>query len=650
MILVAVISLLLQTAPARPPQSGPKASIAGVVVHSATGSPVPNVRVALARTDAPIGPFADFMGADHPPGEMVLPGGVLEAIKNIPDLPPGDQALFAASQLTDIEEIVFSPAGGAAVVSKSVPPVMTNSEGGFAFDNVEPGTYKLMFSAAGYARQDYGEGGFGGTGTPIVLAGGQTKRDIIMRMSPVSAVSGRIFDAVGHPIAGVPVQLFHLSYDDSAHKKTQRVVSTQTDDRGEYWFYFLSAGRYYLGAGHQAGQAPPAGSQSYNGPFGVTYLSPNRIPQNYAFTYYPCVAEVNAATAIDVQAGADLGGIDLFLGPQKTYRVRGRLVDSRTGQPPQSAFILLQPQSSDLGDIVTFMSGGNFPNYNPQDGTFEIRNVAPGSYTATVELPNPSPVKPPDIAGMPAAERQAYLEAQAAEQQTRPRGSMNISVTNADLDSITIAVGATGSISGRFQIRPSGVDSSIRFESLRVQLRSEIENGAAGANRPDSGAVKSDGTFLMKGVPPGEYRLSVVGIPTGSYVKEARLGQTDVLNTPLRFSGNDSNTLDIVISPNAGQIDGNAVDARGQATPGVQVVLIPDSNRSRTELFRPVTADAAGRFSMPTVVPGDYKIVAWNAMEPFAFFDPEFIKLAEQNGKPVRVTESSKQTITLNAW
>jgi hypothetical protein len=37
-------------------------------------------------------------------------------------------------------------------------------------------------------------------------------------------------------------------------------------------------------------------------------------------------------------------------------------------------------------------------------------------------------------------------------------------------------------------------------------------------------------------------------------------------------------------------------------------------------------------------------------MEPFAFFDPEFIKLAEQNGKPIRVTESSKQTITLNAW
>jgi protocatechuate 3,4-dioxygenase beta subunit len=573
----------------------------------------------------------------------------LEAIKNAPDLPPADQALFAASQLTDIEEIVFSPAGGAAIVLKSVPPVMTNSEGGFEFDNVEPGTYKLMFSAPGYARQDYGEGSFGGTGTPIVLAGGQTKRDIIMRMSPVSAVSGRISDAVGHAIAGVPVQLFHLSYDDSAHKKTQRVASAQTDDRGEYRFYFLSPGRYYLGAGHQTGQARPAGSQPEGGPFGMTYLSPNRIPQNYTFTYYPGVAEVNAATAIDVQAGADLGGIDLLLGPQKTYRVRGRVVDSRTGQPPQSAFILLQPQSTDLADFVTFMSGGNSQNYNPQDGTFEIRNVAPGSYKATVELPNPSPARPPDIAGMSAAERQAYFAAQAAEQQTRPRGSMSIGVTNSDLDGITITVGATGSISGRIQIRPSGVDSAIRFESLRVQLRSEIENGA-GTNRPDSGAVKSDGTFLMKGVPPGEYRLSVMGIPAGSYVKEARYGQTDVLNTPLRFSGNDSNSLDIVISPNAGQIDGNAVNARDQATPGVQVVLIPDSNRSRTELFRPVTADAVGHFSIPTVVPGDYKIVAWNAMEPFAFFDPEFIKLAEQNGKPVRVTESSKQTVTLNAW
>src|SRR5262249_31913292 len=153
----------------------------------------------------------------------------------------------------------------------------------------------------------------------------------------------------------------------------------------------------------------------------------------------------------------------------------------------------------------------------------------------------------------------------------------------------------------------------------------------------DSGLVKADGTFFVRGIPLGEYRLSVTGIPRGSYLKQAQLGPFDVLNAPLRFSGNDSNSLDIVISQKAGQIEGDALNSHGQPAPGAQVVLIPDANRARTELFRPVLSDADGHFLIDAVVPGDYKLVAWDAIEPYAFFDPQLIKQAEQNGKPIRV-------------
>lgn len=77
-------------------------------------------------------------------------------------------------------------------------------------------------------------------------------------------------------------------------------------------------------------------------------------------------------------------------------------------------------------------------------------------------------------------------------------------------------------------------------------------------------------------------------------------------------------------------------------------MLIP-RNRERTELFRPVTADSAGHFKIANVAPGDYTLAAWEAMEPFAFFDPNLIREAEAQGKTVRIEESSSQAMNVPA-
>jgi hypothetical protein len=76
-------------------------------------------------------------------------------------------------------------------------------------------------------------------------------------------------------------------------------------------------------------------------------------------------------------------------------------------------------------------------------------------------------------------------------------------------------------------------------------------------------------------------------------------------------------------------------------------VLIPAGNRERTDLFRAVTADTNGRFAIQSVAPGDYKLVAWDAIEPYAYFDPELIRQAEQSGAAVRIVESSQLTLNI---
>jgi hypothetical protein len=114
------------------------------------------------------------------------------------------------------------------------------------------------------------------------------------------------------------------------------------------------------------------------------------------------------------------------------------------------------------------------------------------------------------------------------------------------------------------------------------------------------------------------------------------------------MSGPPSSTLEILLSPRVGVIEGMATDVAGQPVPGAQVVLIP-SRRERTELFRPVSADSNGHYAIPSIAPGEYVLAAWDAIEPYAFFDPELLGQAERQGKPVQVGESSRQTLNVTS-
>jgi len=159
-------------------------------------------------------------------------------------------------------------------------------------------------------------------------------------------------------------------------------------------------------------------------------------------------------------------------------------------------------------------------------------------------------------------------------------------------------------------------------------------------NEPEPRQPKADGSFVVENVLPGDYRLSFVGLPEGFYVKEARLSGVDALTTLLRYGGPDSGSLDILISPNTGTINGTA-------SPGAEVVLIPFQNRERTELFKPVTADSAGRFTISAIAPGDYILAAWETLDPYAFFGRDVMQQAETGGVRIRVLESSTQATDL---
>jgi len=131
------------------------------------------------------------------------------------------------------------------------------------------------------------------------------------------------------------------------------------------------------------------------------------------------------------------------------------------------------------------------------------------------------------------------------------------------------------------------------------------------------------------------------------YIKEVRFGGTEALNTPINISSGATETLEVVLSPRVAQIDGIVTDDKGQPVEGVQAVLVPDAHRDRYELFRAVTTGPNGRFTIPGVPPGDYKVFAWESIESNGYFDAELLKRDEAKSQRIKIQESDKATVTV---
>jgi 5-hydroxyisourate hydrolase-like protein (transthyretin family) len=662
---VVVLTLFLQAGRVISPPA-PRGSISGVVLHNATGDPLANVSVTLAKVDIPLAASKLLRQVIRqnpdggPQAEVMVPVEMLEQMKaemaaiqknGGGDLPP-EMALMAALPLEDIHTITVDPVGKLGLVPKSAPPVTTDGSGRFSFRDLEPGTYRLIFAANGFVRQDYSPAGGNGVngGVPVLLEAGKSIDGLVARLTPTGGVSGRISDGSGQPAAFVRVRLTRLAFDATGKRKLTSVLSVQTDDRGEYRFFYLTPGRYYISAGNAPGERFDAYGADYFLDLSVSGGAPNQnhiADQRYMLSFYPGTPEPAAATPIDVRPGTSTTDVDIVLASQGLYTIRGRIIDPRGGPPAQAQLRLTTLDSEAPGAGLPINRG---QSYNPADGVFELREVPSGSYVlmadlqGRITLPVPSPN--PSMTDAERLQYNAALRAGFTADQAAPlKAFVTITVGNSDVDGVVISPGVGGLLDGRLRFEgalPQGV---------AVELRPMGPDGLPARlspYTPQSQQVRPDGAFRITGIYPGEYWMRVIGLPSGAYVKSARFGDNDALNRPIALTTFDSNvSFDIVISSQVGQLEGVARDADGHPAAGAQVVLIPDQNRGRVELFRAVTADGAGRYVIPDVEPGEYHVGVWQSLDPYAYFDPENIRLAQENGRAVSVAESSSQTVNL---
>lgn len=507
-----------------------------------------------------------------------------------------------------------------------VPPVITDASGKFSFKDLEPGTYRLAVTKNGFVRSEYGARTTGSTGAPINLPAGQSMKDISFRLVATAAVSGRVRTSSGEPGAAMNVQLMRAAYNVQGQRTFQAVSSGRTDDRGEYRLFWVTPGRYYVSVGG-SGSTILTSSDGASVLFLSTGVA-DASSTNVAAVYYPGTTDPLRASTIEISSGGELPSIDIILPEQQVYRVRGRVVDTSTGLPPRTASISVIPRDSAFSGLSSNIP----PNYNGTTGTFDMRNVPPGAYWLRAQATESTAT----ALITPNAVGRTVSEALSMATGARTAAQRQLDVAG-DMEGVVLELGPGISISGSLRVEGAALPAT---PGPRVALRPTNPNGLASPLLP----INVDGTFTLTNVMAGEYRVTVLGMPADYYVKEARMEQTDVLNDSWVITGPVRGTLNVVVSSAAGQVEGTVTDSRLQGVSALATVLIPDQHRDRTDLLRTAVTDQSGKFTMRGISPGAYKLFAWEALEPNAYFDPQILRQYEEQGKAVRVTEGGKIT------
>jgi hypothetical protein len=576
------------------------------------------------------------------------------------------------------------PRAKVALTQPGSSQAITADDGGkFAFRNLAPGQYRLTAIRDGYVNAEYGQRGPGGSGVPITLAAQQQMKDARIEMTMTGVISGRVLNRFGEPVGNANVQALRYTYQEG-RRTLFAFQSIRTNDLGEYRLFWMTPGQYIIsaqpvdtlavdpggtvfvqaqrGAGPGPALAGALGAQLGVG--GVTRITVNGPAPDFIGTsaappppppppppqgavvddsnltlpvYYPGTTDVTAATPVDLRSGATVGGINFTVVEARPARIRGQVMNA--GRPAAGAQVSIYQRGNTSGTLTV----RNVPVSDT--GAFEFRNLAPGGYEliATFNAPGPGAL----LVGTPLGNAAGLTAANAAVGRG-PRipgapvmaARTQVDIVSADVEGVSLLLENGFNVNGRITLEGrSASDGSLN--GVRIQLQSDplIPPLAIPAVNPEA-----DGTFSVTGVSPGNYRLSVGALPRNTYMKAALLGGIDILNTGgTRLEGEPRGGLDIILGNAPGSLDAAVVDNRQMPVAGVTVALVPDSaRRKRYDLFRQATSDSSGRIHLDNVVPGDYKVFAWEVVESNAWTDPDFLRTYENNGVAVRITEGGR--------
>jgi hypothetical protein len=366
----------------------------------------------------------------------------------------------------------------------------------------------------------------------------------------------------------------------------------------------------------------------------------------YLPVYFPGVTDAQRATSIDVGAGVSITGTNFVVEETRAVHIRGQVITPTTGPVPvRNVTVVLLPRGAATED------GSSRRVSAQQSGTFDFAGIPPGTYDLLAVTGVPGSALGYEGPANVFISRGAF--GTAIPEATAPRLGVRVSVniSNDDLNNVRLPLQTGTNVNGRINI-----DGSLTANEAEALLSKTsihlLSFPYINQLSPIPAAVDSDGVFHLTNVVPGTYRviLDAPQIPRDFYVKAGRYGTADIVNSLLRVDAEERTPMEIVLGTAMGNIDARVTNSSGAPASSATVVLIPDAPlRERLDLFREATTDEAGKVQIERVIPGNYKIFAWEEIESGEWWDPEFMMTQEARGTPVRISEKSRESVEIRS-
>ena len=355
------------------------------------------------------------------------------------------------------------------------------------------GRYVVSAMRSGYVNLQFGQKAPNQPGTPIEVADGQALDKVNFALPRGGAISGRIVDELGEPVASVEVQVQRFAYMGGSRRLVPAGAqggNDRTDDLGQFRLYGLPPGEYDVAAALRS----------------MEFMGPNAAPpggqsDGYASTYFPGTSSLGEARRVTVRAGQDVTNVSFALASARLGRISGRVTTS-SGEPYADAMLMVAPRNDEATTFFFSMNGAQIRG----DGTFQTGGLPPGNYTLIVQ-PRGGPM--------------AAADGEVAR--------MDVPVNGEDVNDVLIVTGRAGVIRGRL-VADDGSVLPFRPGQVRIFPQPRDPSRPMMGMRPS--VVRDDWTFEVSGLTEA-VRLNVgFEVPGGGWsIRHAWKDNVDLLDT-----------------------------------------------------------------------------------------------------------------------